>query len=105
MSLDAAGPGPFSLADSAHIRELLVGARFTEIAIEPVNAEAILGDRLDDASEFALEGGPAARLLVGAEPAVRARALGAVHRTLAPYASGNGVMLPAAAWLVSARRG
>jgi SAM-dependent methyltransferase len=103
LSLDAAGPGPFSLADSARIHELLAGAGFTEITIDPADTKVVLGEKIDDASEFAIEGGPAARLLVGADEAVRARAVSAVHRALAPYVAGGRVTLPAAAWLVSAR--
>lgn len=105
IALDAAGPGPFSLADSARIRELLAIAQFTEITIDPFDAQAVLGDEIDDATEFAIDGGPASRLLVGADPTVRARALSAVHRALVPYVVGGRVALPAAAWLVFARRG
>jgi SAM-dependent methyltransferase len=102
--LDASGPGPFAFADAAHVRAILASAHFDAVRIDPFDAELAFGDTLDEAVAFALATGPAARLLGDAGEPVVARAREAIERVLTPFASGAPVRLPAATWIVSARR-
>ncbi|HVY46034.1 MAG TPA: methyltransferase domain-containing protein [Minicystis sp.] len=103
--LDAPGPGPFAFADRARLRGILEAARFEAVSIDAFDAEITLGGDPAGAVDFALVSGPASRLLVGADEATVARARAAIEAALAPFSSAGAVRLPAATWLVSARRG
>jgi len=99
-------PGPFAFADAERVRALLERAGFAGVAIEDVRfALGLGGGGLDDAVEFSLEIGPASAALreAGASDDLRARAAAAVREALARYERPEGVRVPAAAWIVTAR--
>jgi SAM-dependent methyltransferase len=97
-------PGPYAFADPAKVQTILSNAGFGEIAIDRFDADVVLGDgELDEAVEFAVRGGPAARLLGAASPDVQARARDAVRRVLEPLRTATGFALPGSSWLVTAR--
>jgi len=102
--LDAEGPGPFAFADVARVRRLLEAAGFEAVTADRIDRDVLLGEGLDEAVAFAFLGGPAARLVVGADAEARGRAERAVREALAAHASAGRVVLPSAAWLVEARR-
>lgn len=97
-------PGPFALADSERVRAILAGAGFTDVAIEPREAEIDLagGGGLDAATRFATVVGPASRLLADVDEVTRERVGESVRAALAPHARGERVPLAGAVWLVSA---
>jgi SAM-dependent methyltransferase len=99
-------PGPLSLADPERIRALLAGAGFSGAGIEPFEVDLLLGGggALDDAVGFVAEGS-LATVLAAAGPAARDAAVAAVRDALAPYETARGVVMPAAAWLVTAATG
>ena len=101
--LDAEGPGPFAFADAARVRSILGAAGFDAIGVDALDRDLVLGDALDEAVGFALAFGTAARLLVDADDATRARARDAIAAVVAPFAAGP-VRMPGAAWMVTARR-
>jgi len=97
-------PGPFALGDPDRIRGALAAAGLADVAIEGVlEPQNIGGARtLDDAIAFLMVAGPAAAALKGAPPEIRARVADALRQTLAPYVTADGVVLPGAAWIVTA---
>lgn len=97
-------PGPFSFGDPARPRALLERAGFADIAIDPIDATVALSrGGLDEAVESAMELGPLRRLLADVTEDVRARAVDAVRTALAKHLTPQGISLPAACWLITAR--
>lgn len=97
-------PGPFSLADADRVRALLQGAGFHDVAIEPDDRTLeVSNSGLDEAVSFSLQAGPAARVLLGADPDTIARVGDVVRKALEPHARGQRVALGSAVWVVTAR--
>jgi hypothetical protein len=98
-------PGPFSFGDAARVRGILEGAGWTHVRLDSWEGPLGLGTAgtLDDAVRFALEVGPASRLLAGVTDDVKSRARESVREALAPFASPEGVRLPGSCWIVTAR--
>jgi SAM-dependent methyltransferase len=97
-------PGPFSLADPERIRELLAGAGFTGISIEPVTEHMWLGADAGDAAGFLRENPAARTMLRDADEETVANVGQALRDALAAHQTGDGVVLGSAAWLVTADR-
>ncbi len=97
-------PGPFSLADTARLHEILERAGWTDVVCEPLEGELSLGGRIDleRAVDFALRLGPVGAALRGADKSVLPAVTASVQEALAPYATPEGVRLDYAAWIVSA---
>ena len=100
---DPDAPGPFAFADEGRLRAILASAGFGAIEVQRFDSTITLGATPRSAAEFAVQMGPAARLVreVGTEhlPII----LDAVERTLAPLAAPDGhVSLNGSAWIVSA---
>jgi SAM-dependent methyltransferase len=98
----AGAPGPFSLSDPDHVRDLLQGAGFADVAIDGLAAPMVYGRDAGEAHAFVL--GLLGWMLEGRTPAERARASEALRSTLEAHEGPDGVGLPSAAWLVTARR-
>ena len=98
-------PGPFAFASEARVNRVLSEAGFTGIKMEPCNlALDVAGGRgLDAAVRSTLDIGPAARALAEQPPEVIAAATQSVREALSPFAKGEGVPLPAAIWIVTAK--
>jgi SAM-dependent methyltransferase len=98
-------PGPFYFADPAFVRDTLVAAGFTDVDVAAHATEMSLGGArtLEEAVDFTLQIGPASRFISEAEPALRPRMAAAIAASLRPFAGANGVVVPAHAWLVTAR--
>jgi SAM-dependent methyltransferase len=95
-------PGPFGLSSEPYVRELLSGAGFAQVSLEAVDRTLEVSSRgLEEAVSFSLHAGPAARVLLGADPDTIARVTAAVRKALEPYLQGERVQLGAAAWIVS----
>lgn len=96
-------PGPFGLDDPDRIRKALAAAGFTRVEIEDVREPQNVGGArtLEEAVEFLTVAGPAAAALKGA-PERRPRLAEALRRALAPFVTPRGVVLPGAAWIVTA---
>ena len=99
-------PGPMALGDPDYVREVLNGAGFAEIAIEPTQFH-VIGKSAASEAEHAGALGPSGRLLdeKEADPATR-RAV--VQETEAAFAAQFGregqIRLPGMFFLLSARR-
>ena len=107
---DPEAPGPFALADAARTERILAAAGFEDIAHDPLEREILVGGGgdLDETVSFVLQLGPVGGALREAGEEVRAAAAQDVRAALEPYfvdgPDGPGVRMPAAAWLVTAKR-
>ena len=99
---DPLAPGPFAFADPERIRAVLTGAGFAAITVTP-HDQPIGGGTLDEAVLLGLKVGPLAALL-REHPQKQDAAAEAVRRALAPFDGPNGVLLPSATWIVTARQ-
>jgi SAM-dependent methyltransferase len=99
-------PGPFAFADEGHLRSVLTDAGFADIALATVDDKILVGGHgtLDDAVDFVTHSGMTRRTFGTAAPAVQTAVRTALHASLAPFASDDGVRLGASAWLATARR-
>jgi SAM-dependent methyltransferase len=99
-------PGPFSLGDPDRVRSVLKGAGLERVEVEPWSGALSMGESsLSEAVDLLLDIGPVATLLreqaAGAE--LRARVVQAMREALAPFDTGAGLRMPAAAWIVQSR--
>lgn len=97
-------PGPFAFADGDRLRGILERAGFSAVEIAPLDREISLGATLDEAVAFSLETGPTSHALRAAPDVPREPVAAAVREALKPFARPDGVFVPTATWLVSARR-
>ena len=98
---DPHAPGPFAFSDPERVRTILAGAGFTGVDIAPYDA-FVGGHPLDEAVALAMKVGPLGMLL-RENPDKREVIIAAVHEALAPHEGQDGVMLPAAVWIVTAQ--
>lgn len=97
-------PGPFGLADPDTVRRVLGGAGFADVELADVREPERVGADVDDAYAFLTSLGPTRGLLGGLDEPDRASALAALRARLVDRAGPDGVLLGAAAWLVTAVR-
>jgi SAM-dependent methyltransferase len=95
-------PGPFSLSDPDRVRAVLTDAGFCDVDLEGTTAGMWFGDDADDAHRFVL--GLMGWMLGGLDDAGHARAIDALHATMAAHATPHGVFLESAAWTIQATR-
>ncbi|MER7466155.1 class I SAM-dependent methyltransferase [Streptomyces sp. NPDC097981] len=98
------GPGMFSLADPARVRDVLTAAGFEPPAVTHVEALQHWGRDARDAADFLLGSGPVRFLLSGLAPDAAERAGAALTTAMQAFARPDGVYLRAAARLVTATR-
>ncbi|MHB8528119.1 MAG: class I SAM-dependent methyltransferase [Caulobacteraceae bacterium] len=98
---DPQAPGPFAFADGERLRAILTRSGFTDIALA-AHDEAIGGGDIEATTETALRIGPLGRVL-RENPHLEQAVRGAVRAAIAPHAGRDGVLLPSASWIVSAR--
>jgi len=101
---DPHAPGPFAFADAARVRGILERAGFRAVRHEAVPGQLSLGASLDEAVSFAVEIGPASRLLKEAPEAARAAAVAELRKALEAHVTPKGVDLGYATWIVTAER-
>src|SRR5438132_1671554 len=98
-------PGPFSWADPTRVHRILESAGFREVSVTPVDPLIRLASTGEaaEAADFVMALGPLTRVL----PALSAPQREAVRAALEVYFKGHatpqGVVLPAANWVVGAR--
>ena len=98
---DPKAPGPFAFADPDRVRGILAAAGFSDIAIAPFDAR-IGGGTLDETVAMTFRVGPLGAAL-RENPHAAPRVAEAVRRAVADYETADGVLMPAAVWVVSAR--
>jgi SAM-dependent methyltransferase len=98
-------PGPFSWADSARVHRILEGAGFSEVSLTPLDPVIQLAGPTGEAeaADFVMEMGPLVRVLSSLPTSQRQK----VHQAFVVYFKGHttsqGVVLPAANWVIRAR--
>jgi len=98
----ADAPGPFALSDPDRVRDLLGGAGFVDVQLDPLTAAMWFGVDADDACRFIL--GQLGWMLEGVDADVRVRAEAALRETVTAHETSEGVLLGSAAWLIRAER-
>ncbi|MGP3987145.1 class I SAM-dependent methyltransferase [Streptomyces sp. 3N207] len=99
------GPGMFSLADPARVREVLTAAGFTDIAVRHTEADGRWGQGAQDAADFLFDSGPGRHLLTQVDRETGARARRELTELLRSHEDAEGtVRLRSSAWLVTAVR-
>jgi SAM-dependent methyltransferase len=101
---EAGAPGPFSLADPARTRQLLEGAGFRDVAVDPAADQLVLGDTANEVVEHMAADEMGRRMLYGKDPDDVEAALAAARDALVPHETADGVVLGGAYWLVTATR-
>ena len=99
-------PGPpaaFSLADTGRVGTLLSGAGFGGIEFAKVDEPMLIGRDVDDVLEYERASPSATELVTGLSAAQAAELTRHVRDRLVTYASPDGVVMPGAAWLVTAQ--
>jgi SAM-dependent methyltransferase len=96
-------PGQFSWSDPARVRRMLGSAGFRAVVLTPLDLSFTMGTDAAEAAEFATFIGQGARLLHGQPEKTRQAARMAFQAFFKQHEGPNGVTLPAALWLVSAR--
>jgi SAM-dependent methyltransferase len=99
-------PGPFSLGDADHVREVLRTAGYSEITIDPFESPILVagGGSVEEASTFMQRTGMARALFADAPPDAVERAKEAVTAVLSEHWTPEGVRMGTATWLVTATR-
>jgi SAM-dependent methyltransferase len=98
-------PHPFSWADPARVHRILEGGGFREVSLTPLDSKIRLAPpgRIADAIDFMMAFGPLTRVVPNLpaeqQSAVRAELEGFFRR----YDGPQGIVLPAANWIVQAR--
>ncbi|MBU4433558.1 MAG: methyltransferase domain-containing protein [Alphaproteobacteria bacterium] len=99
---DPTAPGPFAFADPQRVQSILQAAGFEDIRIRPFDA-MIGGGSIDETLDLTFRVGPLGAALREAPhlaPTVRE----AVRARLSDFATAEGVLMPAAVWIVQATR-
>jgi SAM-dependent methyltransferase len=99
----ASGPGPYSLSEPDHVRELLTSAGFTDVSLRGVSEPMYFGRDPEDACEFII--GNRSGMLRDLDEDGRTRALDALRAELATHQTDQGILYDSAAWFIEARRG
>jgi len=98
------GPGPFSLANAARIRDVLGRATFEDARVETASIPVRFGRTADEAARMLILLGPAGRALLAAEESTKARATASLVEELTPFVAPTGIVMDSRAWIVTARR-
>ena len=102
---DPNAPGPFAFADPDRVRAILVGAGYSAVDMARHHTSMRISGpgEIEQAARFAVESGPVARAVAGAEPDARAAAEQAITAEFRRLEGPRGIELPASVWFVSAR--
>ena len=98
-------PGPFSWADPARVRRILEGAGFREVSLTPLDPMIRLAEPggAAEAADFMMVFGPLTRILPALSAEKRAAVRSGLEAFFRGYDGPQGIVLPAANWLVRAR--
>ncbi len=97
-------PGPFSLADPVVTERLLIGAGFTDVALESVESPFVFPGDGSEAAERVLSAGPLGAAFLSAGESRRREVVAGVVAALDKHRGESGIEVPAASWCITARR-
>jgi SAM-dependent methyltransferase len=97
-------PGPFAFADADRVSAILADAGWSEVDVEPFDTR-IGGLPLAETARLMTRVGPLGAALreAGADDALKGKAEAAVAAAIAAYETPDGVNLPSASWIVTAK--
>jgi SAM-dependent methyltransferase len=95
-------PGPFAFADPDRVTRILTAAGFTAPTFTKLDFEMNIGHTLDAATTQASSLGAARRAIADQPDDLKAAAVESIRRALAAHMRQDGVLLPAAVWLIAA---
>lgn len=96
-------PGQYSFGDRTRVERILEEAGFVGAALKPLDVPIYMGRDVAEVVANADRFGPLARAFAEATPEAADKARVAIAEALAPHAKPEGVLLPGACWLVSAK--
>ncbi|QZH74427.1 MAG: class I SAM-dependent methyltransferase [Erythrobacter sp.] len=105
---DPLAPGPFAFADGTRVHAILSESGWSQISVTPVDFPMIAGtgaDPVGEAVTYFSRIGPAAKAAAQMEPEARERFFKRIRALAERHEHGGIVALPAAAWIVTARKG
>jgi SAM-dependent methyltransferase len=99
---DPNAPGPFALSDPDKVRRILSEAGWRDVSVAPWDGNVAIGADAEEAAAYLVKIGPCARAIneQNLDPVEAKRLL---LEFLARHEGAEGVALPAACWIVSAR--
>ena len=99
-------PGPWAFADRDRLAAILDAAGFADVTIESVEHDLLVGGAadLDAAVGFSIDSGSMRSLLGDIDEGTRARVADSIRVAFEPYVTSDGVRIPSATWVVTARR-
>jgi ubiquinone/menaquinone biosynthesis C-methylase UbiE len=100
---DPTSPGPFSLGNPEHLKNILESAGFNNIDLQSVDMNMPMG-HMDDAVPFLMKLGPAADAVKEATDEEKAAVAVAIRKIMEKYDTSNGVCAPSATWIVKASK-
>jgi ubiquinone/menaquinone biosynthesis C-methylase UbiE len=98
------GPGMFAQSDSDTVTATLRAAGFDKIELTPVTVTLLLGDDVEDATDYLATSGVGRAVLETVPAEKREAAISAVSEVLAAHAGVGGVCLVGAIWIITAVR-
>ena len=97
-------PGPFAYASAERLRDILGKAGFSGVDTERCDTPICLSTTgLGEAVEYAVNAGPVARMLLGADADAFARTRAAVATALRGHVQNERVALPSSVWIATGR--
>jgi SAM-dependent methyltransferase len=99
----AGAPGPFGFAERERTERFLADAGFADIDVAPLDGVMVFGSDAEDAWAFVREMGMVQGLTADLDEQVRARVLDELRAFVDAHETADGVLVPAAAWVVQAR--
>lgn len=97
-------PSPFALADQTHTTDVLTKGGFTDVSFEAIDEPMYFGTDAKDAFAFVKTMGIVKGLSHDLEPADAAQGLHNVEQLLVDHETADGVLIPSATWLITARK-
>jgi SAM-dependent methyltransferase len=97
-------PGPFGLADPAHVREVFGSAGFSAVGFTEIDEPIEFGADADDAWGFVRGIGIVEGLTQNLDERDKKRALDRLRAAVAAHDTGHGVLFDSSAWLITAQR-
>lgn len=106
LQSEPTAPGPFAFADTARVQTILENSGLRRISAQPFEPDlAVAGGREVEASAaFLMELGPMKKALADADEELRDSVREAVAGAIAPFETATGVIMPSAAWIVTATK-
>ncbi|MEP7024732.1 MAG: class I SAM-dependent methyltransferase [Actinomycetota bacterium] len=101
---DGAEPGPFAFADPDRVRQILAGAGWSGVQVQPQEDELVLDEEsISERAAAAIAPGSAGGVLDGAPDEIRAQVTERVRAGLLAFRRDGLVRFRRAVWLVTAR--